>query len=83
MYTVEALRDKSQPMQGSDCGFHPVQEAMVKTRGSQCGYCTPGIVMSMFEACYRDDMSEAWQVDDQLCGNLLPLYRVSSDSRCG
>jgi xanthine dehydrogenase small subunit len=26
--------------------------------------------MSMFEACYRDDISEDWQVDDQLCGNL-------------
>ena len=28
--------------------LHPVQEALVKQHGSQCGFCTPGIVMSMF-----------------------------------
>ena len=29
-------------------GLHPVQEAMVARHGSQCGFCTPGIVMSLF-----------------------------------
>ncbi len=28
--------------------LHPVQAAMVSTHGSQCGFCTPGIVMSLF-----------------------------------
>jgi xanthine dehydrogenase small subunit len=70
VYTVEALRESTAIMQSSDGGFHPVQEAMVATRGSQCGYCTPGIVMSLFEACYRPDMGADWQLDDQLCGNL-------------
>ncbi len=32
--------------QGSD--LHPVQQAMVAHHGSQCGFCTPGIVMSLF-----------------------------------
>ncbi len=69
VYTVEALRER-RPGAPDEEGYHPAQEAMVATRGSQCGYCTPGIVMSIFEACYRDDLREAWQIDDQLCGNL-------------
>ena len=28
--------------------LHPVQDAMVKFHGSQCGFCTPGFVMSLF-----------------------------------
>ncbi len=50
-------------------GQHPAQTAMVEALGSQCGYCTPGIVMSLFEAAYRPAL-EPWQLDDQLSGNL-------------
>jgi len=59
--TVEALRGES---------YHPVQEALVAYLGSQCGYCTPGVIMSMFEACYRRDLDAPWKLDDQMCGNL-------------
>ncbi|WLE58212.1 xanthine dehydrogenase small subunit [Burkholderia plantarii] len=41
LYTVEDLR---QP----DGALHPVQQAMVDCHGSQCGFCTPGFVMSMW-----------------------------------
>ena len=50
--------------------LHPVQEKMVEGHGSQCGYCTPGIVMSLFEGYYRGDIRKPDQLDDQLCGNL-------------
>ncbi len=60
--TVEALKNSD--------GYHPVQLAMSKALGSQCGYCTPGIVMTMFEAAYREDLDAPWKLDDQLCGNL-------------
>ncbi len=49
---------------------HPAQVAMAKALGSQCGYCTPGVVMSLFEATYRTDLDAPWKLDDQLCGNL-------------
>jgi xanthine dehydrogenase small subunit len=55
---------------GSPTALHPAQQALVDTFGSQCGYCTPGFVMTMFEATYRDDLHEPWQLDDQLSGNL-------------
>lgn len=55
-------------------GLHPVQDAMVAHYGSQCGYCTPGFVLSMFEAYYRTDIGDGelakQRIGDQLNGNL-------------
>ncbi|MFN2476656.1 MAG: xanthine dehydrogenase molybdopterin binding subunit [Chthoniobacterales bacterium] len=61
---------------------HPVQQAMVQNFGSQCGYCTPGFVMSMFEGYYRKDLKTAAQIDEQLCGNLCRCtgYRPIRDA---
>ena len=42
-------------VEGVACGgkLHPVQEKMIECHGSQCGYCTPGFVMSLFAEHYR------------------------------
>jgi xanthine dehydrogenase molybdopterin binding subunit/xanthine dehydrogenase small subunit len=62
--------------------LHPVQRKMVECHGSQCGYCTPGFIMSLFEGYYRGDIRTQDQLDDQLCGNLCRCtgYRSIRDA---
>jgi xanthine dehydrogenase small subunit len=50
-------------------GLHPVQRAMVEHHGSQCGFCTPGFVMSLFAMHEKADPAET-PVPDVLAGNL-------------
>ena len=50
--------------------LHPLQQAMVDWHGSQCGYCTPGIVMSLFAAYHSGSPSTRASLCDQLAGNL-------------
>lgn len=60
--TVEGLREAN--------GLHPVQEAMVRCHGAQCGYCTPGFVVAMTALFERSDRVDEKQVRDGLTGNL-------------
>lgn len=63
LLTVENLRS-------TDGALHPVQLSMVETGGSQCGFCTPGIIMSLF-ALYRNTHHPSrTHIDDALTGNL-------------
>jgi xanthine dehydrogenase small subunit len=50
--------------------LHPVQEAMVRLGGSQCGYCTPGFVMSLFAEHYREGRAETGFDVESIAGNL-------------
>lgn len=64
LFTVEQLKTP-------DGRLHPVQRAMVEQHGSQCGFCTPGFVMSLF-ALYLTDRNKPsrQQTNDALAGNL-------------
>ena len=46
------------------------QQAMIDCKGSQCGYCTPGFIVSMLEGGRRGDIKTRQDWEDQLCGNL-------------
>lgn len=50
--------------------LHPVQQAMVETGGSQCGFCTPGFIMSLFSLYKEHDRPSRGEIDDALTGNL-------------
>jgi len=50
--------------------LHPVQQAMVDFHASQCGFCTPGIVMSLFALYHSGAAATRASVCDQLAGNL-------------
>ena len=50
--------------------LHPVQKAMVDYHGSQCGFCTPGFVMSLFAMHKKSSSFDEQIINDSLSGNL-------------
>ena len=50
--------------------LHPVQQAMVDLHGSQCGFCTPGFVMSLFALYHQEGVVTRQGVVEQIAGNL-------------
>jgi xanthine dehydrogenase small subunit len=54
----------------ADSALHPCQQAMVDCHGSQCGFCTPGFVMSLFALYQEPGTPDRNRVDDALAGNL-------------
>jgi xanthine dehydrogenase small subunit len=67
LFTVEDL-------ERPDGGLHPVQQAMVDCHGSQCGFCTPGFVMSLWAAYEHHGATGTrptrQELADELSGNL-------------
>jgi xanthine dehydrogenase small subunit len=69
--------------------LHPLQQAMVDTHASQCGFCTPGIVMSLFAAYHSEEPMTYAGLCDQLAGNLCrctgyrPIIAAALESAVG
>ena len=63
LITVESLK-------GADGTLHPVQRALVDCHGSQCGFCTPGFVMSLFALYKTQQNPSRAEIGDALSGNL-------------
>ncbi len=55
---------------GVDGGAHPVQIAMAEADATQCGFCTPGFVMSAYAFAAGGEKAEADTVHEALAGNL-------------
>ena len=53
-----------------DGSLHPVQQAMVNYHGSQCGFCTPGFVMSLFSMFKNYPRFNENLIKDTISGNL-------------
>jgi xanthine dehydrogenase small subunit len=70
--TVEGLA-------GPDGQLHPVQQAMVDHHGSQCGFCTPGFVMSMAVAHLNGERDHATALAGNLCRctGYAPILRAA------
>jgi xanthine dehydrogenase small subunit len=63
LLTVEDLK-------GADGALHPAQQAMVDCHGSQCGFCTPGFVMSLFALWHQQKNAATEDARQALAGNL-------------
>lgn len=57
-------------LSGPNGRLHPVQEAMVDYNGSQCGFCTPGFVMSLYALWMQTPEPTVGEVETALQGNL-------------
>ena len=61
--TVEGIGCKSK-------GYHPIQTRLADANGSQCGYCTPGMVMNMYSLLQNNPTPSKKQVEDSFDGNI-------------
>ncbi len=62
LMTVEGLSPEGQ--------LHPIQEAFVEERGLQCGFCTPGVLMSVYELLEENRDPSDDEIKEALGGNL-------------
>ncbi|KMO41347.1 aldehyde oxidase [Methylobacterium variabile] len=79
--TVEGLAGPCGPQDGVPAQLHPVQQAFVAAQGFQCGFCTPGMVMTAAAL----DQSQRRDLPAALKGNLCRCtgYRAISDAIAG
>ena len=74
--TIEHLADL-------DGALHPVQQAMVAEHGSQCGFCTPGIVMSLYGLWMEQPNPSRGAIETALQGNLCRCTGYAPIVRAG
>jgi xanthine dehydrogenase small subunit len=72
--TVEGIAQNSE--------LHPVQKLLIETDGTQCGFCTPGFVMSMYAFAQGDEPRDDAHIHEALAGNLCRCtgYRAIVDA---
>jgi aerobic carbon-monoxide dehydrogenase small subunit len=87
--TVEGLAD---PSAGPDGGLDPVQQAFVETGAVQCGFCTPGLIVTVHDLLERTPAPGDAEIREALAGNLcrctgyqaiLDAVRLAAQRRSG
>ncbi len=73
--TIEGLRDGEE--------LNPIQKAMVDCHGAQCGFCTPGFVVSMYDAMEKGGVDDSASLKRALVGNLCRCTGYESIIRAG
>ena len=71
-YTSNVSKDGSKQRRR----LHAVQERLAKAHGSQCGFCTPGFVMSMYTLLRNDPLPSMHQVEEGFQGNMIFQKRM-------
>ncbi|MBS1254835.1 MAG: Nicotinate dehydrogenase small FeS subunit [Deltaproteobacteria bacterium] len=66
--TIEGLAQPDK--QGSDCKAHPLQTAFAKEGASQCGYCSPGMLMTAKALLDKNSNPDRKEIREALSGNL-------------
>ncbi|KAF1019650.1 MAG: 4-hydroxybenzoyl-CoA reductase subunit gamma [Pseudomonas sp.] len=80
LISVEDLKHQGQ--------LHSVQQAMVDCHGSQCGFCTPGFVMSLFALQKNSEAPDSQKAHEALAGNLCrctgyrPILAAAEQACC-
>jgi aerobic-type carbon monoxide dehydrogenase small subunit (CoxS/CutS family) len=64
--TVEGLAAKA----GNRASLHPLQQAFLETVGFQCGFCTPGFLMTAYELLNENSSPSEGEIRERLSGNL-------------
>ncbi|KAL5509791.1 hypothetical protein EMCRGX_G005217 [Ephydatia muelleri] len=71
LYSVEGWTITTVEGIGSSrSGFHPIQTRIAERNGSQCGYCTPGFVMSMYSLLDQNSKPTKQEIEDNFDGNI-------------
>jgi carbon-monoxide dehydrogenase small subunit len=61
--TIEGIAD-------SDGELHPLQRAFSDHHGLQCGFCTPGMIMSAYDLLQRDSLPDRETIREEMSGNI-------------
>jgi xanthine dehydrogenase small subunit len=55
---------------GSEGALHPLQEAFIAAGAVQCGYCTPGMLLSAYSLLLKNQDPDEWSIRESVSGNL-------------
>ena len=86
MFAVQAEGADIMTIEGigpADGSLGPVQEAFRQAHGLQCGFCTPGFVVSVHAFLQQNPSPTLDEIREGLSGQPVPLYRLPGDHQGG